>query len=38
MRLIASNSYLQKGISGYQKTAASGILNGKNKPLFYEEK
>lgn len=33
-QLIASNGYLRKGVSGYQKTARQMINNGKNKPLY----
>lgn len=36
-RLIENNSYLQKGVSGYQKTAKQAIEVGITKPLRFEE-
>ena len=34
--LISQNSYLQKGISGYQKTAKQSIQLGMTKPLTFD--
>ena len=33
--LISQNTYLQKGISGYQKTAIQSINVGMSKPIIF---
>ncbi len=34
--LISQNGYLQKGITGYQKTARQSIQLGSSKPLKFD--
>ena len=35
--LISSNSYMQKGVAGYQKTAEQSIKIGMQKPIKFKE-